>query len=65
MTEQPERREFTTTQAAEWLTSHGLQKSGRTVSRYIDDGLIAARRTKGGQRRIRLYVLQCYLRDHS
>jgi len=65
LTDRPERQEFTTAQAAEWLTAHGLRMSRRTVSRRIDEGLLGARRTTGGARRVRLRALEAYLRDHS
>lgn len=66
LTDQPQRKEFTTGQASAWFKAHGFDKmSQATVIRKIDEGEIAARRTKGGQRRIRLHVLENYVRNHS
>lgn len=65
MTDQPERQELTTKQAAEWFTERGLPMSWRTVARRVDDGELAAHKTKGGYRRIPLSALEKYLSDHS
>ena len=65
LTEAPKKVEFTTSEAAEWLRAHGLNRSQATVIREVDAGALAARRTKGGHRRIRLSALESYLRDHS
>ena len=65
MADEPQQKEFTTGEAARWLTQHGLKRSQAGIIREINAGALACRRTKGGHRRIRLSALESYVRDHS
>ncbi len=64
-TDEPPKNEFTTGEAAAWLTEHGLRKSQATIIRETEHGALAYRKTPGGHRRIRRSALESYLRDHS
>lgn len=65
MTEEPDRQELTTREAAAWFKERGLPMSYRTVARRVDDGELAAHKTRGGFRRIPLSALEKYLSEHS
>jgi excisionase family DNA binding protein len=61
MTDTPTLTPLTTTQAADYLTKHGLPMHARTVARRIDRGELPAMRTPDGRRLIKRSALDAYI----